>query len=181
MTTWLRLALGAQLAFFGVWGAQLLTSHDGAKVVWLATKPVDPRDLLSGHYVALRYRIGSETAAGCEHVPDAGPTPVYVRLEESGERIYTVEGAVAIVEAVGCQEELPVPSAGEHWIAGVAGQGRGGGDVDYGIERFYVPEDSALRTAVSGSVVAKVAIGDDFSARIVDLVRTLDPTEPPAE
>jgi hypothetical protein len=178
VSRWLRLALAGQLAFFGVWGAQLSTSHDGAKVVWLATEPVDPRDLLSGHYVALRYRIGSATAAGCEHVPDdAGPTPVHVRLEETGELILTVEGPVAIAEGIACQEVLPVPSAGEHWVAGVIDAG----DLDYGIERFYVPEDSGLRTAVSGSVVAKVAIGDDFAARIVDLVRTIEPTAPPAE
>jgi uncharacterized membrane-anchored protein len=177
---WLRLTLAAQLVFFGVWGARLLTSHDGAAVVWLATKPVDPRDLLAGHYVALRYRIGSSSAAGCEPTEVHTPRTVYVRLEESGEMILTVDGPVAIAEAVGCQAEVPPPAAGERWIAGELGA-PGRDEIAYGIERFYVPEGSGLRTAASGAVVAKVAIDDDFAPRLVDLVRTIDPTAPPPE
>ena len=42
--------------------------------------------------------------------------------------------------------------------------------VTYGIERFYVPENSELRDARSGSVVAKVAINDASEPRLVDLV-----------
>src|SRR6185436_20888926 len=57
MTRWLYVALAAQVLFFSAWGARLLTSHRDVGIVWLATEPVDPRDLLSGNYVALRYPI----------------------------------------------------------------------------------------------------------------------------
>ena len=40
----------------------------------------------------------------------------------------------------------------------------------YGIERFYVPETSALRDARSGQVVARIALGEDGTARIEALV-----------
>lgn len=175
----MRILLALQLAFFAAWGVKLLTSHDRAQTIWLATNPVDPRDLLSGHYVELRYRIGSVAATGCQQPPGApSPTAVWVRLEQTGETIYTADGPVPISDAVACVTEPPVASAGEHWIAGRL-PGHALGDIAYGIERFYVPEDSALRTAQSGSVVAKVAIGDGFAPRIVDLVPTVNPTAVP--
>jgi uncharacterized membrane-anchored protein len=180
VTPWLRIALAAQAAFFAVWGGRLVTSHDDASTVWLATNPVDPRDLLSGHYVALRYRISSTSATGCD--VGAGmvrPSVVYVRLEERGELLFTDAGAVAISDAVACEVERPIPTAGERWIAGRLGTQRGRDEIAYGIERFYVGETNALREATSGSVVAKVAIADDFQARIVALVPTRQPTVAP--
>ena len=177
MSAWLRIALAAQAAFFAVWGAALVTSHDDAPTVWLATNPVDPRDLLSGHYVALRYRISSTAVTGCE--PASEPRMVYVRLQESGELVFTDDGAVAISDAVACRTEPPTPADGERWIAGRL-EPRGGRDrIAYGIERFYIGETNALREAQSGSVVAKVAIADDFQARIVALVPTRQPTDVP--
>jgi uncharacterized membrane-anchored protein len=175
VTSWLRFALAAQLGYFGVWGATLLTSHRAAPAVWLATRPVDPRDLLSGHYVALRYGISSSTNAGCDtREGTSEETVVYVRLEKSGELVFTKDGPVEISEAVACQENQPTPAAGEHWIVGRLGAIRRD-DIAYGIERFYVPEESPLREARSGHVVAKILIADGFEARIVDLVSTVEP------
>jgi uncharacterized membrane-anchored protein len=177
VTGWLRLALAAQLGFFGIWGASLLTSHRDAPVVWLATEPVDPRDLLSGHYVALRYGISTAAAAGCETDGNApGDRTVYVRLEKSGEVIYTSDGPAEISAAIACQQELPAPSPGEQWVVGHIGATGRRDEIVYGIERFYLPETSPLREARSGDVVAKVLIANDFEARIVDLARVA--TEP---
>jgi uncharacterized membrane-anchored protein len=171
VTGWLRLALAAQLGFFGIWGATLLTSHRDAPVVWLATEPVDPRDLLSGHYVALRYRISTAAATGCETAEDAQhDSVVYVRLEKSGELVHTAGGPVEISAAIACQKDPPVPSSGEQWIVGRFDATQRRGDIAYGIERFYLPETSPLREARSGEVVAKVTIAHGFEARIVDLV-----------
>jgi len=163
----LRLVLAAQIAFFGMWGAALLRSHARAPSVWIATELVDPRDLLSGHYVALRYRISSARAVGCD-VP-AGTT-VWVRLVETGATATTDDGSVPLVDAAGCVTERPTPAPSEHWIAGTVQTERARERITYGIERFYVPETSPLRDARSGQVVARLAIGEDGTARIEALV-----------
>ena len=177
MTAWLRIALAAQLAFFAAWGVSLLTSHHDAGTVWLATEPVDPRGLLSGHYVALRYRVAADVA-GCE-APQGAPRPttVYVRLETGSETVVTPEGPAAISEAVACQTMRPSGSSRERWIVGQLDAERGTNRIAYGIERFYVTETSALRDTRSGSVVAKVAINDAFEPRLVDLVPVRLPTQ----
>lgn len=177
MTRWLRIALLAQVAFFAVWGGRLLTSHTDAAVLWLATEPVDPRDLLSGHYVALRYAMGSAEGAHC--VPDlraTAPRVVWVELITGTETTVTAEGMASLWEPVRCSGEPP-PDAGV-WVRGdLDADGR----ILYGIERMFVPEDSPLREARSGSVVAKIAVNDAHEARILGLVAKQQPTEAPPE
>ncbi len=171
MTRRLRLLLIAQIALFGAWGARLATSYANAPSVWLATEPVDPRDLIAGHYVALRYRIGSATIAGCGVPVDAaGPVIVWVRLEDRGDRRWTDAGPVPVAEPVACRTTPPEPAPGERWITGRLAPH--GDRIAYGIERFYVGETSRLREATTGHVVARVALGDDRRARIVALVPT---------
>jgi uncharacterized membrane-anchored protein len=176
VTTWLRLALAAQLAFFAGWGGLLLTSHRDAAVVWLATQPVDPRDLLSGHYVALRYPIDSTIGPDCTVPPEGESVPVWVQLAENGETIPTGDGYVVVSDGVACQPWPPDPGTGVVWIAGKL---ESSGRIVYGIERMFVAEGSPLREATSGSVVAKVALNDRFEPRIVGLVSKTAPTATP--
>ena len=49
----LRVALAAQIVFFAGWATYLFHSHADAREVWVETAPVDPRDWISGQYVAL--------------------------------------------------------------------------------------------------------------------------------
>jgi uncharacterized membrane-anchored protein len=179
MSRWLRIALAAQLVFFAVWGMRLLTSHRDVGVIWLATEPVDPRDLLSGHYVALRYRIASAETAHCERATeDPSTITVYVQLAAIGEPVVTAEGPAVISEPVGCQTTVPHAAKGDVWITGQLDPGNG--RVVYGIERMFVGEDNPLREARSGSVVAKVAINDGFEPRLVALI-SKRPTDVPAD
>jgi uncharacterized membrane-anchored protein len=169
MSTWLRAALALQLLFFVGWGGRLMTSHRDVAVVWLATEPVDPRDLLSGNYVALRFRIASMGAALCEPTAagDAGG-PVYVQLVPSGEVVQTAEGEATIAEAIACTGEMPSRMSGSIWI-----EGRRDPEsrrIAYGIERMFVGEENPLRNARSGTVVAKVAINDQFEPRLLEVV-----------
>lgn len=174
MTAWLRVALAAQVLFFAAWGARLLTSHREVGVVWLATEPVDPRDLLSGHYVALRYRIAAAATAHCDaQEPGAPETPVWVRLAPVGDAVATAEGTAVVSEALGCQTTAPEPSPDAVWIAGRLDPGSG--RIVYGIERMFVGEDNPLREARSGTVVAKVAVNDEFEPRLLALL-----SRPPA-
>jgi hypothetical protein len=168
MTRWLRLALAVQLVFFVLWGGRLLTSHRDVATVWLATDPVDPRDLLGGHYVALRYRITAPTSTHCE-LPIAGDT-VYLQLVPTGEPVTTTDGVAVLSEPVACTLERPTALPGEVWMVGHLDPQPERPRILYGIERLYVGEDSPLRTARSGSVVAKVAINDAYEPRLVGLV-----------
>lgn len=162
MTRWLYAALAGQLLFFGAWGARLLTSHRDVGVVWLATEPVDPRDLLSGNYVALRYVVArtycdldGETAG-----------PVWIELVPNGDEVATVQGPITISSATQCRTSPPPPGSGT-WMRGEL-EARGS-LIAFGIERMFVPEDSPLRSATPGSVVAKVALNDDAEPRLLDL------------
>ncbi len=178
MTTPLRILLAAHLLFFGAWGGQLLTSHRDVAVVWLATEPVDPRDLLSGHYVALRYPMTTATRIGCDLGSDGFVGGmVFVRLEAGADAIQTAEGYVVPSEAAGCSTTPPLPGSGT-WIAGRVDTG---GVITYGIERMFVGENDPLRQATSGSVVAKVAVNDNYEGRLLALVTKHTPTAPAAE
>lgn len=178
MTRWLRLALLAQLAVFALWGGRLLTSHRDVAVVWLATEPVDPRDLLSGHYVALRYVIASSTAVQCSPM-GAGehPRPVWVQLDASGDTVATSEGLVVVSTPVRCVADRPAPASAV-WIQGTLDHD---GRIVYGIERMFVGEDNPLRQASSGSVVAKVAVNEAFAPRLLALVTKQSATVAPSE
>ena len=177
MTRWLRMALLAQVAFFAVWGGRLLTSHTDAAVVWLATEPVDPRDLLSGHYVALRYAMGSADVARCaRELRDSAPRAVWVELSLGTETAVTAEGVTALWEPVQCVAEPPPPAG--VWVLGTLDPD---GHITYGIERMFVAEGSALREARSGTVVAKIGVNDAHEARILGLVVKHAPTDAPTE
>lgn len=174
----LRSIIALQVAVFALWGRSLLSAydpaihgHDSIATLWLATEPVDPRDLLAGNYVALRYPMRNAEKAGC-------PKPlqrdtVYIALAPSGKRVLTSEGEVELSDAVECRIEAPRRNDGRTWIVGRRDTAFGGERLLYGIERMYVSESSPLRKASSGDVVAKVVVNDSFAPRIVGLV-TID-------
>ena len=168
MTRWLYAALAVQLLFFAGWGTRLLTSHRDVAIVWLATEPVDPRDLLSGNYVALRYAVAR---THCEQ--DGDPTgkaviPVWVQLVTDGDEVPTAESSATLASAIDCRTTPPDSRDGAIWMRGRLDPERD--RISFGIERMFVGEDDPLRQATSGSVVAKVAINDDFEPRLVALV-----------
>ena len=67
--TKLKLTLIIHLIFFSAWGIYLLTSVDpNASDIYLETEPVDPRDILSGTYVALSYKISNPVNDSCKNL-----------------------------------------------------------------------------------------------------------------
>lgn len=186
----LRGVLALQVAFFAMWGHSLESAFvpgagrdDKVATVWLATEPVDPRDLLAGHFVALRYGIMDPEHAKCATPLVADR--VYVELAPSGKRVATTEGEVEIADAVSCRTDAPPPGDGHVWIVGRRDATPGRIRLVYGIERMYVAESSPLRTAKSGDVVAKVAVNAKFAPRLMSLVATFaakasPPPPPPA-
>lgn len=146
MSRALHLTLLGQVLFFTAWGVQLLIAHRESEIVILETNPVDPRDLLSGHYVALTYPVNS--IDGCP----AGRT-LWVRLEQEG----------GVWRRRECRDERGTDGL---WLRGK----RRGHAVVFGIERYYVGEENPLRYAQSGQVRAKVAVSRSGAARLLELV-----------
>ena len=168
MTRWLYAALALQTVFFAGWGTRLLTSHRDVAIVWLATEPVDPRDLLSGNYVALRY---AAARTHCEREADAHAViPVWVQLVPNGDAVPAAEGGATLATATACRSTPPDPGDGAIWMRGRLDPDRN--RISFGIERMFVGEGNPLRDATSGSVVAKVAINDDLEPRLVALLST---------
>jgi len=112
--------------------------REGTEVM-LQTRPVDPRDLLRGDYVALGYDISTVQAGALAGTP-ARDNIVLVKLAPKPDGFY---GAVSV-------HAEPVPLApGEVLIRGRTSYGTKCGDgrayceslqVSYGLERYFVPE-----------------------------------------
>jgi uncharacterized membrane-anchored protein len=148
--------------------------RNGTEVL-LKVEPIDPRDLLRGDYVALGYEISSLPVSLIANLP-AGQSyivegPVTVRLKK-GDDGYWRAASVWLGKA-----SSPVP-AGE---ADIAGHISGGWNtepgstirVDYGIDRFYVPEGEGL--AIQNDIRVRpfgirVALAKDGTAQIKALV-----------
>jgi uncharacterized membrane-anchored protein len=116
-----------------------------AVVIHLETVPVDPRDLLRGDYVILRYKISTLDAAlfagGISQSPSPGTT-VYVRLEKSGE-FHTA--AAASFQPLEADTEHPVVRAkvsAQWW----GPQTTNVVHLDYGLERYFVREGTGNPT-----------------------------------
>lgn len=139
----------AQIAFLG-WMIQGRASilRNGQEVL-LRVEPVDPRDLLRGDYVRLGYEASEVPAQIVTGLPTEtyaslyGRT-VFVRLAKQADGYWLPETA-----ALG-DDDATSASAGSVVVRGkVSGDTSDGENdrklfVDYGIERFYVPEGEGL-------------------------------------
>ncbi|MFC4075994.1 GDYXXLXY domain-containing protein [Salinithrix halophila] len=104
------------------------------KEIQLKTVPIDPRDLLYGDYVALDYEVSDVPASLWKGEPNewkGSPTSVYVRLTLKGER-WTVRTV---------SEDQPESTGGDVVLRAKASDTYSGTiHLDYGLERYYVPE-----------------------------------------
>ena len=133
--------------------------RNGTEVL-LRTAPVDPRDLMRGDYVILSYDIGRiplELLSADKG--KSGWGSVWVRLkpaddgywqaaEASFEPLYSKEGS-AVIRSQTFDRRDPAEAYGDYRL-------------DYGIERFYVPEGEGLaieeaRNEQRVSVVVRVS------------------------
>jgi len=163
-----RLLLAIQIVFFLGWGGYLLTSFQDSQEVWLQTDPIDPRDLLRGHFVALRFStLEHPTAQGCAGVNTADS--IWVHLEASEQTIQTTQGIKGIWHVTECAARAPQGQT-DVWLKGQRQRERGG--YRYGIERYFLPETDSRRDARSGTVIARVLVNREHQARIIDLVET---------
>ena len=166
----LRIVLAAQLLIFIAWGGWLLSSKSTKSAeFYLETQPVDPRDLLSGTFVALNYEIANPQARACREALKKGDA-FYVQLEARGRTAATALGEVPVYEAVDCNGDDP---EGGLWAKASPYWGTGRATALYGIERFYLNEDNPLKDARSGSVIARVKLNRSRKLVLLDLVKKI--------
>jgi uncharacterized membrane-anchored protein len=139
----LRLLVAAQVLYvLGVAGAGYATTALGQHVV-LATTPVDPRDLLYGDFVRLRYTI-SEAPLSQWH--DAAPP-----RRRQGVFLLLAPGPDSLSTAVGIYPTAPKAALGQAvlraWVTDVY---RHSLTLRFNLERYYVPEGSGLRLEKAG-------------------------------
>jgi uncharacterized membrane-anchored protein len=129
--------------------------------VLLETVPVDPRDLLSGDYVILSYKISSLpfklfSPAITNDLP-SGKT-VYVALEKHG----------TFHEAVRASTNPIAPSPSQIVLKGhsISGWNHDDVRVEYGLERFYIHEGTGN---IRGKLTAQVVVPDSGQGTVKQL------------
>lgn len=120
--------------------------RDGQEVL-LKVEPIDPRDFLRGDYVRLGYEIRNvpvkliENAPAGEFVTEEGP--IFVRLKKEEDGFWRARSASFATPSAAAPEPGDVDIRGT-----VSGGWTLGPDaslsVDYGIDRYYVPEGEGL-------------------------------------
>jgi len=128
---WMLVA--AQALFLLGWAGYHEYVRQHAPVILLKGQPVDPQDLLRGDFMILGYDISNVTVPGSS--PEAPNSDVWVLLEKK-DRYHGV---------VAASTERLQPAAGQILVRGTRGydwrnEQVGVTRVDYGIEKYFVPE-----------------------------------------
>ncbi|HEY4526742.1 MAG TPA: GDYXXLXY domain-containing protein [Candidatus Paceibacterota bacterium] len=160
---------------FGLYANRLQTLATGREVM-LRTVPVDPRDLLRGEYVALRYEISSVSSYSAPSAKTLRPgDTVYVVLEE-GHDGYWQAGDVLTAKPTDFSVFLrgKVLSANEPSRVGAT---PGNIQIEYGIEKYFVEAGKGRELERSGSLKVIIAVDRDGKAVIkrVEPIETVNP------
>jgi uncharacterized membrane-anchored protein len=146
----LKLLVGVvvfQILFFAGWAVreEMRFLPGAGESILVRTVPVDPRDLLSGQYMALRYEFSRRD--GFE-----GGREVWVVLRE-------YEGFFVP------RLFLPVrPAEIDPGEVVIRGRVVNSSSFEFGIERYFVPEGTP--TPPGNSITVRLRIGDDYFPRI---------------
>ncbi|WP_046247307.1 GDYXXLXY domain-containing protein [Hymenobacter terrenus] len=169
----LRLLVGAQVLYvLGVAGAGYATAALGQHII-LTSTPIDPRDLLYGDFVRLRYNI-SEAPLHLWH-GDAAPR------RRQGVFVLLAPGPDSISTTVGVYAKAPQPAPNQAVLRGwVTDVYRNSLTLRFNLERYYVPEASGLRLEKVGRVHplrVRVSIAPWGQARIAHVAEQLKAPE----
>ena len=149
---WVVIAIGL------IWYKQQLLST-GAKIM-LETVPVDPRDMLKGDYVRLKYKISNPdfAALGSTVTFKKGET-IYLELKQNGE-LWEAESVVGKGDLSGTG--IVIKGKMKKWSR----------EVEYGIENYYVPEgkgkeiEEALNSGRTNRVTVEAVVGKKGNAML---------------
>ena len=130
---WFWILVIAQAAFLVGWAGYHEYVRHYAPAILLKGRPVDPQDVLRGDFMTMNYDISTVPLA--PRTIKADGSDVWVLLERK-DRYYVVAQA---------SYEKLTPAAAQILVRGTSGYNRGPRNaatqrVDYGIEKYFVPE-----------------------------------------
>ena len=154
-------------------GVKEITLRTGVEVV-LETVPVDPRSILQGDYVILRYKIGVKPPTGTfdwviGQRLDSGQqhpkgTPIYVSLAEDRDDVWRARGYYFRREDAG-----PVA---------IRGTIDDRGNLDFRIGTYFVQEGTGRIVEWAGDVKVKAVVDRSGTAVITGLLVDGKPFDP---
>lgn len=142
---WVWIVLGLQVVGLLGWAGFHEYIREASFTVRLKALPVDPRDLLRGDYMTLGYEIGRPDKSV---IPEGGlDGEVFVVLKPT-------RGHYEIEEVL---TEEPTPEETRLWVRATAWGAEDNPRLDYGIERFFVPEGRGTPQFTTIEVEASVS------------------------
>lgn len=113
------------------WSAYHLMARAHGRIIRLETEVFDPWDPLRGDHMVLNYRISTIDASAGESTPVPG-TFLWVRLEETD----------SFWRVAGYETSRPENADDVVYVRGVVVDSRSPGTmrIEYGIEKYFVPE-----------------------------------------
>jgi uncharacterized membrane-anchored protein len=160
---WLRWLVAAQVLFvLGVAAAGYATAALG-RTFWLSTQPIDPRDLLYGDYLNLRYQINELPGRLWR-----GPRPP--RRQQPAYVLLAPTPAGDTYEATAVFPERPATTGSQVVLRGsVQAVWRRGLRLRYGLERYYVPETMSRQLHRRRPMRVQISVAPWGQARVVRL------------
>lgn len=132
---WVWGIVAAQALFLLGWAGYHEQIRQHATVILLQGRPADPQDLLRGDYMTLNYEISRVKLPGLKDPVQNSGADVWVVLEQRGRFHEVVSASLTRPEAKPGQI-LVRGNLGYDW----RGAGQEVARVNYGIEKYFVPE-----------------------------------------
>lgn len=174
----LKIAVIAQLVFFASWAAWLAYNDSRPEAdFWIETMPVDPRDLLSGNYVELVYRIEAPEVESCKNYDSwkyRGKT-IYADLVPDREEALSDGRNVMIYSVRSCHEQSDSAKMDEKTVVLNAKwrQKRQFGVRTYleyaNINRYYMNENDRKLNIRSGKAAVHVQKNRNGNLRLLEI------------
>jgi uncharacterized membrane-anchored protein len=161
----LILIVAVQVLLLAGWAVKEEIHLIEGQEILLETEPIDPRDILRGDYIILNYkisRIPRELVAD-EKDENLWGKKIYVFLEPRG-KFHQIQAASRTKPGKQQRELFLKGTLG--WEGTVDGQEMV--HVDYGIERYFVPEGKGI--VPDGELTVKISRLEDGRARVKELL-----------
>lgn len=143
--------------------------RSGHEIV-LQARPVDPRDLMRGDYVILGYEITSVDRKIIQGTPADGARDVYVALKPDAGGIWKISRASFTPLTDLASDEVQIRGQSNY---GISDYPDAVISLNYGIERYYVPEGEgrAIEDSQRDLQITAVVAVDDAGTAVMKALR----------